>query len=76
MRHQRRDGYWQHGSVCEDYSQIKCPVYAVGGFVDAYTNSIQRLLNNLKVPRKGLIGPYGHNFPDEAMIGPASGGAG
>ena len=51
MRHQRRDGYWQHGSVCEDYSQIKYPVYAVGGFVDAYTNSIPRLLNNLKVPR-------------------------
>ncbi len=73
MRHQRRDSYWQHGSVNEDYSQIKCAVYAVGGFVDGYTNSIPRLLKNLEVPRKGLIGPFGHNFPDEAEVGPAIG---
>ncbi|MEM7282404.1 MAG: CocE/NonD family hydrolase [Pseudomonadota bacterium] len=73
MRHQRRDSYWQHGSVNEDYSKIKCAVYAVGGFVDAYTNSIPRMLEGLSVPRKGLIGPYGHNFPDEVQIGPAIG---
>ena len=73
MHHQRRDSYWEHGSVNEDYSQIKCAVYAVGGFVDGYTNSIPRLLEHLNVPRKGLIGPYGHNFPDEVDIGPAIG---
>ena len=72
-RHQRRDSYWEHGSVNEDYSQIKCAVYAAGGFVDSYTNSIPRLLEHLSVPRKGLIGPYGHNFPDEAELGPAIG---
>ena len=72
-RHQRRDSYWQHGSVNEDYSLIKCPVYAVGGFVDGYTNAVPRLLENLKVPRKGLIGPHGHNVPDEADPGPAIG---
>ena len=73
MRHQRRDAYWQHGSVNEDYSLIKCPVYAVGGFVDGYTNAVPRLLENLSVPRKGLIGPHGHNVPDEADPGPAIG---
>ena len=30
FRHQRRDAYWKHGSVCEDYAAIQCPVYAVG----------------------------------------------
>ncbi len=73
MRHQRRDGYWQHGSVCEDYSQIRCPVFAVGGFIDAYTNSISRLLAHLDSPKKGLIGPQGHDFPDSANPGPAIG---
>ncbi len=73
MRHQRRDRYWQHGSVNEDYSRIKCPVYAVGGFVDVYTNTVPRLLENLSVPRKGLMGPHGHNVPDEAAPGPAIG---
>jgi predicted acyl esterase len=26
LRHQRRDAYWKHGSVCEDYAAIQCPV--------------------------------------------------
>ena len=34
LRHQRRDDYWRHGSVCEDYDAIRCPVYAVGGWTD------------------------------------------
>ena len=25
LRHQRRDAYWRHGSVCEDYAAIQCP---------------------------------------------------
>ena len=25
LGHQRRDDYWRHGSVCEDYSDIECP---------------------------------------------------
>src|SRR5437660_1245877 len=32
LAQQRRDAYWRHGSVCEDYAAIECPVYAVGGW--------------------------------------------
>ena len=32
VRHQWRDAYWKHGSVCEDYGAIQCPVFAVGGW--------------------------------------------
>ena len=39
LAHQRRDAYWKHGSVCEDYSAIECAVYAVGGWEDGYTNA-------------------------------------
>ena len=73
LGHQRRDGYWKHGSVCEDFSAIECPVYAVGGFVDGYTNAVPRLLAGLSVPRKGLIGPWAHAFPDDALPGPSIG---
>jgi putative CocE/NonD family hydrolase len=73
LGHQRRDEYWQQGSVCEDYSAIECPVYAVGGFVDGYTNAVPRLLAGLSVPRKGLIGPWAHAFPDDALPGPSIG---
>jgi uncharacterized protein len=73
LAHQRRDEYWQQGSVCEDYAAIECPVYAVGGFVDGYTNSVPRLLEGLSVRRKGLIGPWAHAFPDDALPGPSIG---
>ncbi len=73
LKHQRRDAYWQHGSVCEDYSAIQCPVYAVGGWTDGYTNAIPRLLERLTVPRKGLIGPWAHAYPHFALPGPQIG---
>lgn len=32
MHHQQRDDYWKHGSICEDYNAIRCPVLAVSGW--------------------------------------------
>jgi uncharacterized protein len=73
LQHQRRDAYWKHGSVCEDFSAIQCAVYAVGGWTDGYKNAIPRLLEGLKVPRKGLIGPWAHAYPHFAYPGPQIG---
>jgi uncharacterized protein len=70
LSHQRYDAFWQHGSVAVDYSRIKCPVYAVGGQIDSYRDFLPRLLSNLKVPRKGLMGPWGHKYPQLADAGP------
>ncbi len=73
LRRQHRDAYWKHGSVGEDYEAIEIPVYAVGGWADSYNNSVPRLLAGLKGPRKGLIGPWSHNFPEVGVPGPAIG---
>ena len=73
LQHQRRDAYWRHGSVCEDFSAIVCPVLAVGGWADAYTNAIPRLLEGLTAPRRGLIGPWAHIYPQDGKPGPAIG---
>jgi uncharacterized protein len=73
LAHQRRDAYWKHGSVCEDYAAIEIPVYAIGGWTDGYTNSVLRLLEGLPGPRKGLIGPWPHAFPHYVTPGPAIG---
>jgi putative CocE/NonD family hydrolase len=71
--HLRRDSFFEHGSVCEDYRAIKCPVYAVGGWADGYSNAVFRLLKGLKVPRKGLVGPWAHKYPHFAKPGPQIG---
>lgn len=73
LRHQRRAPYWQHASVCEDYSAIQCPVFAVSGWADGYSNAVFRLLQHLDVPRRGLIGPWSHKYPHLGKPGPAIG---
>jgi putative CocE/NonD family hydrolase len=73
LGHQRRDEYWQQGSVCEDYSAIDIPVYAVGGWADGYSNAVPRLMEGLSGPRKGLVGPWSHAFPQDGEPGPTIG---
>ncbi|MDZ7777285.1 MAG: CocE/NonD family hydrolase [Bacteroidales bacterium] len=70
LDHQRRDDYWKHASVCENYAAIKCPVFAVSGWADGYSNTVFRLMENLKGPRKGLIGAWGHKYPHMGGPGP------
>ena len=73
LRHQRRDAFWKQGSVCEDFSKIKIPVYAVNGWADNYSESIPRLLAGLPGVRKGLIGPWAHSYPHDATVKPEIG---
>ena len=73
LAHPRYDDYWKHGSICEDFAAIECPVLAIGGWADAYTNAVPRLLEGLKVPRFGIIGPWGHLYPHDGVPGPAIG---
>ena len=73
MTHQHRDGFWKHASVSEDYAQIACPVYAVGGWIDGYKNAVFHLIEHLQVPRKGLVGPWTHGYPQVGAPGPAIG---
>ena len=73
LKHQKRDSFWKHGSICEDFSEIECAVFAVGGWADPYSNAIPRMLEGLSCPRKGLIGPWAHEYPMRALPGPQIG---
>lgn len=73
LRHQRRDEYWKHGSVCEDYSAIRAAVLAVGGWGDSYKNAVPQLVENISVPVKGIVGPWVHKYPHFAVPHPRIG---
>ncbi|WP_111641867.1 CocE/NonD family hydrolase [Marinimicrobium alkaliphilum] len=73
LAHQHRNAYWSTASVCENFSAIQCPVYAIGGWADGFTNAVFRLLEHLEAPCKGLIGPWGHLYPHKGIPGPAIG---
>ncbi|MGI9462630.1 MAG: CocE/NonD family hydrolase [Aestuariivirgaceae bacterium] len=69
--HPARDDYWKHGSVCEDFDAIKCPVMIVTGWGDLYVNALPQLLANLKVPCRAIAGPWAHQFPHLSSPGPS-----
>ncbi|WP_300062060.1 CocE/NonD family hydrolase [uncultured Roseobacter sp.] len=72
LRHQRRDAYWRHGSVCEDYGAIKARVLAIGGWGDAYKNAVPQLVQALP-GAKGIVGPWVHKYPHFAVPEPRIG---
>ena len=73
LTHQRRDAYWKQGSVCEDFSRIRCAVLAVCGWEDSYSNSVPRLLEGLTTPKMAIMGPWTHAFPCRGDPGPQIG---
>lgn len=73
LEHQHRDEFWKHGSICEDFSAIKCPVMTGSGWADGYSNAVFRLLEELDCPRRGIIGPWSHLYPHLGEPGPPIG---
>jgi putative CocE/NonD family hydrolase len=73
LEHQRRDAFWQHGSVVGDYSDIDVPVLAISGWADGYTAAVPALVEHLGPSTKGIIGPWGHKYPHDGVPGPAIG---
>ena len=72
LQHQNYSEYWKSRAI--DFDRIKCPFYAVSGWADSsYVGAVGETLKKLKVPRKGLIGPWGHRFAHLGVPGPAIG---
>ncbi|KUP90720.1 CocE/NonD family hydrolase [Tritonibacter horizontis] len=63
LKHQTRDDFWKHGSICEDWSAITAPVLAITGWADAYVNAPPAIASNLSsAPGKALMGPWEHRY--------------
>lgn len=73
LEHPHRDAYWKHGSVCEDFAAVEAPTLVVGGWNDAYSNAVPRLMKGLRVTRKAIIGPWAHKYPHFAVPEPRIG---
>jgi len=70
LEHSYKDDYWKHGSINEDYSAIKAAVYCMGGWGDSYSEAIPRMMQGLTCPKKALIGPWAHKYPNYASPKP------
>ena len=70
MRQQRDSPFWDRASAKDQYEKIRIPGYHIGGWYDAYRNSLPRMLENVQAPVKAMIGPWDHYFPHIAWPEP------
>ena len=70
LRHQVDGPYWRQGSVAGSLDRIACPAFVIGGWRDGYPNPPLRLFAGLPGPKKLLVGPWDHAYPDTAIPGP------
>ncbi|MEX0329306.1 MAG: CocE/NonD family hydrolase [Ruegeria sp.] len=65
--------YWRHGSVIHQADALSVPILAVGGWSDRYSNSVMTLVDARPDLAWGVVGPWGHHYPDQGSPGPAIG---
>jgi len=70
LKHQRRDAYWQHGSICEDWSAIVVPIFIIAGWADGYRNAPATVAANSTALVKAMTGPWVHKYPHLAWPHP------
>jgi predicted acyl esterase len=62
--------FWRNRAARGELDQITCPVFVVEGWSDWYSNPMLRIFAKLKGEKRALIGPWGHQWPNNALPGP------
>jgi len=68
-----KDGpFWRERAVRGRLGTVKCAVFLVDGWADWYNTPMLGIFAQLKgkVPRRALIGPWSHQWPQIALPGP------
>ncbi len=69
--HPHFDDYWKSRVVAVD--RIQCPTFNICGWRDLYADCTPRDFAAIAAPKKLLMGPWKHEFPDKAREAPAAG---
>ena len=70
LSHPRRDAYWQHGSVNENYASMRTPALIISGWADGYSNTPPSALTHFPACTKAINGPWMHHYPHFAWPQP------
>ncbi|WP_040594466.1 CocE/NonD family hydrolase [Mesorhizobium metallidurans] len=70
LSHQRRDDFWRHGSICEDFESFPIPALVLAGWADGYRNTPLKAVTGMPGKAKALIGPWVHKYPHFAYPKP------
>lgn len=70
LSHQRRDDFWQHGSICEDFDGFPVPALMISGWADGYRATPFKAVEGMPDRAKALVGPWIHKYPHFAWPKP------
>jgi len=70
LQHQRRDDFWKHGSIAENFSDVQIPALVIAGWADGYRNTPLKAVTGLGAKSKAIIGPWVHKYPHFAWPKP------
>jgi putative CocE/NonD family hydrolase len=70
LSHQRRDAFWRHGSICEDFDAFPVPALVIAGWADGYRNTPLNAVTGMPDRVWALIGPWVHKYPHFAYPRP------
>lgn len=70
LEHQRRDEFWKHGSISEDFAGFPIPALVIAGWADGYRNTPIKAIEGLGDKAKAMIGPWVHKYPHFAWPKP------
>ncbi len=72
--------WWDHPGFDEFWAsrvipveRIECPAFLIGGWRDLYAEATVRDFARIPAPKRLLMGPWKHAFPDVALEAPAAG---
>lgn len=70
VREEARGEYWRWGSTKFQADKFDRPILAIGGWSDRYSNSVMSLAEARPDMVWGIVGPWGHHYPDVGHPGP------
>ncbi|KAB0682530.1 CocE/NonD family hydrolase [Aureimonas leprariae] len=70
LGHQRRDDFWKHGSIREDFAGFPVPALVIAGWADGYRNTPFKAVEGLGDTAKAIVGPWVHKYPHFAWPKP------
>jgi uncharacterized protein len=70
LLHQRRDAFWQWGSICEDFAGFDVPALVIAGWADGYRNTPLKAAEGVGPKVKAVVGPWIHKYPHFAWPKP------
>ena len=69
LSHQLDDEYWRPGSVKYHYDGVRAPTFLMDGWRDGFQSAALRMYENLKSPKKIIVGPWLHTLGNDGTPG-------